>query len=662
MDDTANENDIMDQFKVSKRTLQYDVKAINDWLCRQKLHELERTSEGVLVWEATKLVRDQLLADVQDQSIPFHQMSEMDRRDFLLFILLIETDYVSTKELCDRFDMSRNSIRKLLVDLETSLAGEDIQLLSKPKKGWILWGEEDALKRFFVKRFHEVFIERTNRYRFQRREMHELVSQSIPGWQSWLAQRSHLVAQGVTDRSSGRVIASLMISILRADQTDPESTDSLEFPVLAESGVLQRFESLIEGHDFPLSEKDHVFCAKYLLGNRAIDMDQKLEIVFDELPKMVKTMVKDMSEISARPIRDPERLVKSLIAHLQPTIFRIRFGIEVENELLGQIQERYQAYYRAARIASRPLEQHFSIRIPPEEVAFIAMHFGAFIEKEQRDQARILLVCHEGMATVRLIQARLQEEFDAYSIIGIKSRHQYMNMKTIEADLVVTTIYLESRGIPVVSVEPLLSEENIKDLGKVLAKRTVPREDAVDRILAEVEKFSTIHQPKLMRQAIRAIVEGKRSGKKLSELLNTSHILLGQRVDSWQEAVGLAAQPLLTDGAITEGYYLRMLENIERFRAYVVIKKFVAMPHARPEDGALDLQASLVVLDKGVKFGHPKNDPVRIVFILTAIDPQQHLQALDTFRKMIATDEALKRLKQMQSKEACRQWIMELEE
>jgi mannitol/fructose-specific phosphotransferase system IIA component (Ntr-type) len=237
-----------------------------------------------------------------------------------------------------------------------------------------------------------------------------------------------------------------------------------------------------------------------------------------------------------------------------------------------------------------------------------------------------------------------------------------MNMKTIEADLVVTTIYLESRGIPVVSVEPLLSEENIKDLGKVLAKRTVPREDAVDRILAEVEKFSTIHQPKLMRQAIRAIVEGKRSGKKLSELLNTSHILLGQRVDSWQEAVGLAAQPLLTDGAITEGYYLRMLENIERFRAYVVIKKFVAMPHARPEDGALDLQASLVVLDKGVKFGHPKNDPVRIVFILTAIDPQQHLQALDTFRKMIATDEALKRLKQMQSKEACRQWIMELEE
>ena len=105
-----------------------------------------------------------------------------------------------------------------------------------------------------------------------------------------------------------------------------------------------------------------------------------------------------------------------------------------------------------------------------------------------------------------------------------------------------------------------------------------------------------------------------------------------------------------------------MMENIVRFRAYIVVKKSVAMPHARPEDGALDTQASLVVLSKGVKFGHPKNDPVRVVFVLTSTDGHQHLTALDTFRRMIGTEDALTCLKQMKDREVCKQWIAEMEQ
>ena len=662
LEEQTIDKEICLQYQISKRTFQYDISAINRWLTGQDLPKLKRNDQGHLSLEITPLMREQVLSKIRSQSMAFHQMNDEARMETVLFTLLLENGAINTKTLCEEYEMSRNSIRKLLVKLSTELNSEEVSLVSRPKKGWMIRGDEEDIRRYFVKRFHGIFIEPTKRNSIQYLEMHRMIAERIPRWDTWIKERSFDVFEGITDRSSGRVIASLAISIIRHQTDGLSEFQPMEIPVLAESGALPKFDSLIQGYGFLLNLQDRVFCAKYLLGNRAIDMDRKVEVVFDALPKIVKIMVKDMSEIAGKPIREPERLVNSLIVHLQPTIFRIRFGIEVENKLLEQIQDRYQGYYRAARIASRPLEQHFDIKIPPEEVAFIAMHFGAFIEKQEKEHIRILLVCHEGMATVRLMQARLQEEFDAFEIVGIMSRHQYTTIKNIDADLVLATIPLKSRGIPIVTVEPLLTEKNQMELEGLLTKRKIARKNVAEQIMHAVEQYATVHQKRLLRHRIEEIVNGKRSGKLLSEILPLSRIQLGKEADTWQEAVSLAAEPLLEAGAMTEGYYLKMLENIERYRAYVVVRKFVAMPHARPEDGALDVQASLLVLKKGVIFGHPKNDPVRIVFILTAIDALQHLHALETFRKMISSEESLNRLKRMQTQKECQQWIKSLEE
>ena len=662
LEEQTIDKEICLQYQISKRTFQYDISAINRWLTGQDLPKLKRNDQGHLSLEITPLMREQVLSKIRSQSMAFHQMNDEARMETVLFTLLLENGAINTKTLCEEYEMSRNSIRKLLVKLSAELNSEEVSLVSRPKKGWMIRGDEEDIRRYFVKRFHGIFIEPTKRNSIQYLEMHRMIAERIPRWDTWIKERSFDVFEGITDRSSGRVIASLAISIIRHQTDGLSEMQPMEIPVLAESGALPKFDSLIQGYGFLLNLQDRVFCAKYLLGNRAIDMDRKVEVVFDALPKIVKIMVKDMSEIAGKPIREPERLVNSLIVHLQPTIFRIRFGIEVENKLLEQIQDRYQGYYRAARIASRPLEQHFDIKIPPEEVAFIAMHFGAFIEKQEKEHIRILLVCHEGMATVRLMQARLQEEFDAFEIVGIMSRHQYTTIKNIDADLVLATIPLKSRGIPIVTVEPLLTEKNQMELEGLLTKRKIARKNVAEQIMHAVEQYASVHQKRLLRHRIEEIVNGKRSGKLLSEILPLSRIQLGKEADTWQEAVSLAAEPLLEAGAMTEGYYLKMLENIERYRAYVVVRKFVAMPHARPEDGALDVQASLLVLKKGVIFGHPKNDPVRIVFILTAIDALQHLHALETFRKMISSEESLNRLKRMQTQKECQQWIKSLEE
>ena len=67
---------------------------------------------------------------------------------------------------------------------------------------------------------------------------------------------------------------------------------------------------------------------------------------------------------------------------------------------------------------------------------------------------------------------------------------------------------------------------------------------------------------------------------------------------------------------------------------YFIIMKHVALPHAKPEYGALENAVSLTTLKDPVCFGH-KNDPVKYIIFLSSADggrtSAQHLKDRGTF-------------------------------
>lgn len=71
-----------------------------------------------------------------------------------------------------------------------------------------------------------------------------------------------------------------------------------------------------------------------------------------------------------------------------------------------------------------------------------------------------------------------------------------------------------------------------------------------------------------------------------------------------------------------------MISAVEEFGPYMVIAPGIAIPHARPEDGALAVGLSLITLDTPVNFGNPENDPVSLVICLCSTDSESHLDAL----------------------------------
>lgn len=108
-------------------------------------------------------------------------------------------------------------------------------------------------------------------------------------------------------------------------------------------------------------------------------------------------------------------------------------------------------------------------------------------------------------------------------------------------------------------------------------------------------------------------------------IISREAILIDNEAESVEEAILAAGNALRAGGACTEEYVQAMLNNYREFGPYFVIAPGLAMPHARPEQGALQAQLSFVRLRKPVVFGHAENDPVQLVLGLSATGQDEHI-------------------------------------
>ncbi|MCR1873418.1 PTS sugar transporter subunit IIA [Mammaliicoccus lentus] len=101
-------------------------------------------------------------------------------------------------------------------------------------------------------------------------------------------------------------------------------------------------------------------------------------------------------------------------------------------------------------------------------------------------------------------------------------------------------------------------------------------------------------------------------------LIKEQSILLNQEASTWEEAVRIAANPLVNSGAIQERYVEAIIESTKRYGPYYVLMEGMAMPHARPEDGVYRNAFSLVTFKEGVPFSDGKLASVFVVLAATS--------------------------------------------
>lgn len=119
----------------------------------------------------------------------------------------------------------------------------------------------------------------------------------------------------------------------------------------------------------------------------------------------------------------------------------------------------------------------------------------------------------------------------------------------------------------------------------------------------------------------------------LEGAIDPRSVAVGAEVGDWKEAVELSAELLAAAGVVEkERYGPAMISTVEELGPYVVIGPGLAIPHARPEDGALKVGISVAVLKTPVEFGNEEHDPVDLVFGFATPDKDAHV---DTIRDLV---------------------------
>ncbi len=136
----------------------------------------------------------------------------------------------------------------------------------------------------------------------------------------------------------------------------------------------------------------------------------------------------------------------------------------------------------------------------------------------------------------------------------------------------------------------------------------------------------------------------------LSALLK-NNIQIVEKIDKWEDAIHLAASPLLQKKFIEPRYLNQIISNINAYGTYMILTPGVIMPHARPEDGALRTAMSLLRVDDGVMFPN-NNEPVYLFFVLAATDGDSHLDAIVALATLLESEENIAMIKKAPNTDA----------
>ena len=121
--------------------------------------------------------------------------------------------------------------------------------------------------------------------------------------------------------------------------------------------------------------------------------------------------------------------------------------------------------------------------------------------------------------------------------------------------------------------------------------------------------------------------------------LESSLVQFEDCIENWEDAIKLSANPLLEGGYIEEGYITAMIESVKEYGPYICIAPDIALPHARPEAGSLEVGFSVLMLKKPVEFSENPEHHSRALITLSCVDADTHLEMLQSIVETLSDEQ-----------------------
>lgn len=588
-------NEISKEFKVSVRTIRYDLDNIEYMLKDNDKISLVRTPRYGIKLEF-KGKRDILTFSSIFDCVEIN--SPEDRVIFIAINLLIGNSKV--EELANMLSISKNTVVSDLKKAKEILNNLRINVISKAYVGTCIEGDEEDVRYAFINLYYK--ISNADNYKLLK-----MIIDDFDSVKNDIEERIHKVENKLSleysDTSFKELIIIIMYCFMRMGEY---SNFNYSEEYIHEKEQEEEFEAIQYAFaDKTEDKKEICYLMKWFKSAKVMSfINDKSDVKMDGNKYLAMRIIEDMEKYTGIDYSNDFDFVNSVVMHFSIAMYRMQNNFKIENPLKEDIKMRLGIIYQITEDVMKKYESEIGVEFPDDEVSYMAMHFGAAFERKTQEifDTKALIVCNSGLATAGLLSARMEVMLPQIQVEGVcRLNNLEDELKNKDVDIIISTVPIRNTDIEYVEVNPMLNIDDVLKLKKL----------AFNNVYEKSSEY----------------LVSKYKGDKVSsvaEIIKKSNAAFLYDADNWRDAIAEASKPLIKSGDIKEEYVDDMIKAIEDLGTYMVFIPEIAFVHASNKN-VVNNAVSMLTLKNEIYFGDNSEVRIKSIVVLANKDENKNL-------------------------------------
>lgn len=387
--------------------------------------------------------------------------SPEERLDYLLNLLLYNSDYVKVSDIADDLFISTSRLSIDLKNLRSLLDNYHLKIVNKPNYGIKIQGNERdrriCMAEYYMKKRNDDTTSNPN-------DAYQVMINNVIT--KVLVQKNiHMSDIALQSLAIHLLIAVERIKTSNIIQLTSETQQKME--AKGEYSIALALKDAIEhtfGITLPISEI--CYLTQHLIGKKHFESDtNEFDVeVNEEVTVLVNVILRSIFDQTRMDFYNDIDLKMNLMLHMIPFLERVRNQMMVHNPIINDIKEKYSFAYELASIGLSAVCERLKVKITEDEISFFALHFILALERKREEVApsNILIVCSTGRATSQLLAYQIQKKFgDRINVIRIIEAHRLDQMNLDSFDFIFSTVPIHKEyPLPIRQINNLLEEKD----------------------------------------------------------------------------------------------------------------------------------------------------------------------------------------------------------
>lgn len=636
---------ISEYFQVSERSIRYDIKEINEEFINNKNTNIIEMEEGKLVSNINKEELTSLIKNILPQKYIF---TSEERIEILLLEILLFREKFTLQALSDELLISKATLRKDIKDMNEKIKEFNVKIDINNNQGYMLTGEESSIRQLMINILHKYggFIEEIEKEDINNLQIVKLLifekkkkyfqNERINLYKSILLKIQQKTKKIITDEAYDALLLNMIITSIRNRNSHFITDDISNSNFIKGTEEYKIIKEIFQNEDIDYREKDLIIFTDFYMGSYSYNTKFSFYLNWMKIETLVGRILEDAAKVFDINFKNDQILIKELINHMKPAIYRIKNKMSLKVSILEDVKAEYADLYEKTRVSLGVINEFLDENIDEDEIAFITIMFKRAINRNQEklmgeEKRNILLVCGLGYSSSQFLAENINERFEV-NIVDIIPFNQLENFEYIKSvDLVISTIDIEMEGMEVVKVNPILQKEDIEKLEEYALTRKSSK-IPISKILKvikenkhiENEAFIIENIKKQLKEYVKNDVETEKTSNFL-ELLDERNTALNIDLKNWEEVIEYSGKLLLDSGYIVSEYIEEMKEQIRNFGDYVVMGSNTILPHGKLNESVKKTGFSFVSLKNPISFFGSK---IKIAICLASVAKHEHINAI----------------------------------